>query len=219
MATRSLGTLTLDLIAKIGGFTQGMDQASRVADKRMREIERRANAFGRTIGSSIRSAGAQFLAFAGVSLTIGAAFEKVKGAIDLADETRDLSIRLGVSTEALSTLRYAAEQTGTDMDVLGKGMKILAKNAADAANPLSSQAKIFDALGISVNDSAGNLKQLDVLIPEIATKFAGNSTSWSPGPRTSLRTATTRRPQQKASPVRSATWPMRSAASGSWPIR
>jgi hypothetical protein len=173
MATRSLGTLTLDLIAKIGGFTQGMDQASRVADKRMREIERRANAFGRTIGSSIRSAGAQFLAFAGVSLTIGAAFDKIKGAIDLADETRDLSIRLGVSTEAISTLRYAAEQTGTDMDVLAKGMKILAKNAADAINPTSSQAKVFNALGISVTDAAGNLKQLDTLIPEIATKFAG----------------------------------------------
>ena len=29
MASRSLGTLTLDLIAKIGGFQQGMDQASR----------------------------------------------------------------------------------------------------------------------------------------------------------------------------------------------
>lgn len=29
MATRSLGTLTLDLIAKVGGFTAGMDKARR----------------------------------------------------------------------------------------------------------------------------------------------------------------------------------------------
>lgn len=38
MAARSLGTLTLDLVAKIGGFTQGMDAAARSADKRSREI-------------------------------------------------------------------------------------------------------------------------------------------------------------------------------------
>ena len=38
MATRSLGTLTLDLIARIGGFEQGMDKAGRVTEKRMKEL-------------------------------------------------------------------------------------------------------------------------------------------------------------------------------------
>ena len=39
MASRSLGTLVIDLVAKIGGFEQGMDKAARTADKRMTEIE------------------------------------------------------------------------------------------------------------------------------------------------------------------------------------
>lgn len=39
MSNRSLGTLTLDLIAKIGGFEQGMDQAARTADRRMKDVE------------------------------------------------------------------------------------------------------------------------------------------------------------------------------------
>lgn len=38
MANRSLGTLTWDLIVKIGGFERGLDQAARAADKRTREI-------------------------------------------------------------------------------------------------------------------------------------------------------------------------------------
>lgn len=38
MAARSLGTLTLDLVAKIGGFTEGLDRAGRAADKKSREI-------------------------------------------------------------------------------------------------------------------------------------------------------------------------------------
>lgn len=37
---RSLGRLTLDLVAKIGGFTQGLSQAERVAQDRARRIER-----------------------------------------------------------------------------------------------------------------------------------------------------------------------------------
>lgn len=172
MATRSLGTLTLDLILKMGGFTQGMDQAARQTDKRMREIEKRANAFGRSIGASLRSAGAEFIAFAGVTLSVGVALQKFKGAIDLADETRDLSIRLGTSTETLSAFGYAATQTGTDMETLGKGLKVLAKNAADSLNPTSEQAKVFDALGVKVTDAEGKLRDLGEMVPEIADKFA-----------------------------------------------
>lgn len=42
MATRSLGTLTLDLIAKIGGFVAGMTEAERQADKSQRSIAAKA---------------------------------------------------------------------------------------------------------------------------------------------------------------------------------
>src|SRR5690606_26770389 len=38
MAGKSLGVLTLDLVARIGGFTQGMDSAARTADKKSKEI-------------------------------------------------------------------------------------------------------------------------------------------------------------------------------------
>lgn len=162
MASRGLGTLTLDLIAKIGGFEAGMDKAARHADKRMREIERRANAFGRALGTGIAVAGGIIVA----GLTAA-----TKAAIDQADAMRDLSIRTGVSTETLSAYGYAAKQTGTDVDALGRGLKILAKNAADALNPTSEQAKVLDALGINVTDATGKLKNLDQLVPEIANKF------------------------------------------------
>lgn len=42
MATKSLGTLTLDLIAKIGGFTGPMDRAARNAEKNAKQMERAA---------------------------------------------------------------------------------------------------------------------------------------------------------------------------------
>lgn len=49
MSSRSLGTLTYDLIAKIGGFVQGMTEAERVADRKTREMERKAKARAKAI--------------------------------------------------------------------------------------------------------------------------------------------------------------------------
>ncbi len=51
MATRSLGQLTIDLIAKIAGFEQGLERAARVADKRMKQIEASAKSAGLAIGA------------------------------------------------------------------------------------------------------------------------------------------------------------------------
>jgi len=40
MASRSLGTLTLDMLVKMGGFVQGMNQAQRVTDQRTKEMQK-----------------------------------------------------------------------------------------------------------------------------------------------------------------------------------
>lgn len=162
MASRSLGSLTLDLILKYGGFEQGMDRASRTAEKRMREIEARAKKFGTFIGGAL-AAGATAAAAGLVAAT--------KSAIDYADHLNDLNQRLGISAEALSGWAYAAQQTGTDIDALGKGLKILAKNMAEALDPKSQQAGLFKALGVEVKDAHGNLRDLESVLPEIASKF------------------------------------------------
>jgi hypothetical protein len=53
MATNSLGTLTLDLIAKIGGFTAPLDKAERHADRRMRDIQKNAEKTGQFVQKAI----------------------------------------------------------------------------------------------------------------------------------------------------------------------
>lgn len=165
--TSSLGRLTLDLVLKAGAFTAGMTAAERQANKSLSAIEKRAYKFGETLGKGLK------IGAAAATVALGALALAVGKAIDNADQIRDLSIRLGTSTETLSAFGYAASQTGTDLDALGRGMKILAKNAADAIKPTSEQARIFDALGISVTDVTGKLKDQSVLIPEIADAFKG----------------------------------------------
>jgi len=162
MANRGLGTLTLNLIAKIGGFTGPLSQAERELDKRSRAMQKRAQQFGKQIGTALG---------VGIATAATVAIAGLKTAIDRMDEMRDASIRLGVGVETLSAFGYAAQQTGTDIDDLGKGLKILAKNAADALNPKTSQSKLFEALNVSVKDAQGNLRDLDDLIPDIADRF------------------------------------------------
>ena len=63
MASRSLGTLTLDVIAKVGGFVGGMDKAERSSAKWRKEVERNATAVGAAIGTAVVAGVAALAAF------------------------------------------------------------------------------------------------------------------------------------------------------------
>lgn len=148
------GSIIIDLLMKTGSF----ETDSKRAEKRLREIEKTAKQVGVVIGTALSTAAIGLTAL-------------VKSAIDSADATRDLSIRVGVSTEVLSAYGFAASQTGTDIETLAKGLKVLAKNTADGLNPTNEYAKVFDALGIKLTDNAGKLRKLGDLLPEIADRF------------------------------------------------
>lgn len=112
------------------------------------------------------------LAGLGVSLTLGAFAALVKGAIDSADELNKLSQKIGISVESLSTLQFAAQLSDVGLDTLKTGLKGLSANLTEARSGLGEGAALFQALGISVEDTAGNLKSSDTILLEIADRFA-----------------------------------------------
>ncbi len=112
------------------------------------------------------------LAGLGVSLTLGAFAALVKGAIDSADELNKLSQKIGISVEALSTLQFAAQLSDVGLDTLKTGLKGLSANVTEARAGLGEGAALFQALSISVDDTAGNLKSSDTILLEIADRFA-----------------------------------------------
>lgn len=153
----------------MANFESDMGRAARIAEKNFRQIERDGKKMHDQMVRDAKRIGVAI--GTGLTVAAGAITAMTKSAIDNADAMRDMSIRVGVSTETLSAYNYAATQTGTNMESLGKGLKILAKNAADAINPTNEYAKVFDALGIKVTDSGGKLRSLSELIPEIADRF------------------------------------------------
>lgn len=66
----------------------------------------------------------------------------------------DFSDQVDISTEALTALGRGARQDGTDFDVLRKGLLKFRSTLGDAMNGSKSAQKVFEDLGLSVNDLA-----------------------------------------------------------------
>lgn len=165
MASRSLGTLTLDLVARVGGFTSGMTQAERAADKSLSAIEKRAYQFGQALGSGIKLAAGAALA----GITALAAGLKVT--IDDLDELSKSAQKVGITTEELSKLAYAGELADVSLETLVGSLGKLTKAQAAALDTGSKTAEVFDALGIAVKDADGNLRSSSAVLGDFAQRF------------------------------------------------
>jgi hypothetical protein len=165
MASRSLGTLTLDLIARVGGFEQGMDKAARSAEKNLSAIEKRAYQFGQALGSALKVGAG--LAAAG----LGAVALAVKNTIDGLDELSKSAQKAGVSTEEFSKLAYAGELADVSIETLVGSLGKLTKAQAAALDETSKTAEVFDALGIAVKNADGSLRSSSDVLGDFADKF------------------------------------------------
>ena len=164
MASRSLGSLTIDLIAKIGGFEQGMDRAARAADKRMKEIERSAKIAGAAIGAAL-------------VVGAGVVTSQIRKTIDSMDELSKAAARANLPTEEFSKLAYAGDLADVAIQDLQSSMGRLAKAQADAQKATSQQARIFDTLGIATKDAEGNLRNTYDVFLDFADAFKRNQGS------------------------------------------
>lgn len=163
-SSRSIGSLTVDLLLKYAGFEQGLDKAARTAKAKSKEIET-----GFT--SAFKSVGAAVSGFVAGLATVQSAIAGFNTAVDAADRLDELSARYDISTEKLSALGYAAKMTGGDLESLAGVIPKFSKNVAEAADASSKMGETFAALGVSVKDSNGNLRTFEDLLPEIADKF------------------------------------------------
>src|SRR3990170_3944932 len=161
----NLGQLTLDIVARIGGFTGPLDQAARQSKKTADDISQNIGKL-KSVFMNIFPAAAAAASVAGIT-----AF--VKSTIDAADHMEKLSQSAGVSVETLSTMGYAAKFSGIDIEKLADGYKKLSKSMSETASGTGEAKKAFDVLGISVKNSDGSLKSSEQVMLELADKFAG----------------------------------------------
>lgn len=157
MATRSLGTLTLDLIARLGGFEAGMDKAARVSEQRLKKIKDNAEKVGKAIG-------------VGFAAGVTGLTAIIKHSLDAADDMSKLARSTGLTSEALSQLQYAADLSG--VEDLGGTLNKFNKNIGEAKRGTLDQAQAFAALGVEVVDANGQIRSTEDILNDTADAFS-----------------------------------------------
>lgn len=148
----ALGELVVKLSANVAEFTGAMDKAAYMSEKRMDAMVKAANQAGAAMGAALVAAA-------------GSVAVAMKLAVDEMDKLGESAQKLGVTTEALSTLEYIAGMSGVSVESLHGAINKLNKAIAEG-DPA------FMAMGVSVRDAGGELKTADVILKEMAGKFA-----------------------------------------------
>jgi len=134
------------LLVKIGTDTKQMERGLTSARGKMKAFTGQVQKMGRG------------MAIAGAAIT-GAIGLMVKGFVQAGDEVHKMSLRTGVSTEALGELKYAAELGGTSIGVIEKAIKKMASTLGEAKKGTKTYTDALALIGLEVKD-------LDSLNPE-----------------------------------------------------
>ncbi|HDY7026271.1 TPA: phage tail tape measure protein [Klebsiella pneumoniae] len=149
MAGKSLGTLTIDLIARTGGFVQGMDKAERSSQKWRDNVKKDAAA----VGASLSAVGT---AAAAAAIGVGAAgIALVKNTSEQITATDRWAKSLKMSTQDLLSWQFAAEKAGLTGDNIADIFKDINDKVGDAVlNKSGEAAQALDTLGLSAEKLA-----------------------------------------------------------------
>lgn len=148
MATRSLGQLTLDVIAKVGGFVSGMTQAERSADKWRKEVERSAQKVGTAIGAAT---------VAGITALTAMAI----GTVKTAEEVTNLASVANSSTTEFQKYAAGAKLVGIEQDKLADIFKDVNDKVGDFLNTGGGGlADFFTNIAPKVGITADNFRNL-----------------------------------------------------------
>ncbi|HHS9906761.1 TPA: phage tail tape measure protein [Klebsiella pneumoniae] len=138
MAGKSLGTLTIDLVAKVGGFVSGMDKAERASAKWSKQVQddvAKSSAALAGIGAAAIAAG----------LAVGASgFQLLKSTSRQIAETDRWAKSLQLSTQELLAWQFAAEKAGVSGDQMADIFKDIGDKIGDAV--LNKSGEAVDAL-------------------------------------------------------------------------
>lgn len=151
----ALGSITVDLLLRTGSFATSTKQA----EKSLQGLKTSAIGMGKAIHTAIAAAAAS------------APIVALKETINAMDDMSKAAQKVGITTEEFSKLNYAAGLADVSMEALVGSLGKLTKAQGDALKSTSEQAKVFDALGISIKNSDGSLRDSTDVLADFADRF------------------------------------------------
>lgn len=160
--------------AEVDNFKKGLDEATKQTktfSEQVKENSKKADENIKNMGKATVDA-AKVMA-AGIGAATAALGSMVKSSIETADNIDKMSQKIGISRQAYQEWSYIAGQCGVEVDVFKNGVKTLTTQMDAAAKGTKSSQEAFDALGLSVTDASGNLKNQETMMEEAIAALAG----------------------------------------------
>lgn len=149
--SNNLGTLTLDLVAQMGGWVDGFTQAERATKAETRKMQRSI----KEVEKSVKSMGDTLRNVAGLiglTLTVSAFDNWIRGSVQAAASAGVFAEKIGLTTEELTTFRYIAVQTGSDIQSLDSSMLRLNSRLGAAVSGGGPAANTLKNLGLNAKE-------------------------------------------------------------------
>lgn len=154
----TIGTITVDLLAKTGSFETDVNRAAKLAEKRAKEIDAAFARLGVGIGLGLTAAG-------GAAVLLG------KNAIDQLAALDDAAQKTGASVENLSKIQQSTMAFNHNFGDVETAISRLAKGMATVDDESNKTNKALAALGISAKDAGGNLRDPSEVMIDIAKRL------------------------------------------------
>lgn len=151
------------VVVEITTDNEGLDKGTKEAADKVDKTSKQMTASLDKVGKALAVAGAAVVGALGLAL---------KSAMDYASDMEKVSIITGVATEQLSKLGYAAYQVDVPMEAVSTGLRIMTRTMYDSTKGSQDAADAYAALGISVTDSNGNLRDANDVLLDVADRFS-----------------------------------------------
>lgn len=156
--------VSFDLVANVDGFKRGTAEA----EAALKSLSRSFNEPSAALDAVAKKSDVATAAFSRMGLAIGAAnaltaremLQFGKRVIDTADALNDMSTRTGVSIKELAGLKLIAEQSGTSLDIVARGLQRLNITMGEAQNGSKAATAALQRLGVTARDPQEAFYQL-----------------------------------------------------------
>lgn len=153
------GSILIDSAEAQASISKTGEKAEGIASKLGKGIQTAAK-WGAGIAAGATAAGAAIM---GVATKAAAA----------TDDIDKMSQKIGISREAYQEMAFAMSQSGTDVSLLQSGVKTLTNQMQSAAEGGKTASAAFEALGLSIYDSNGQLKSQEEMMFEAMSALQG----------------------------------------------
>lgn len=145
--------------------TEKMKKGTKEAGEAMKDAGDKSKTFGDMLKANLTAEAIKAVGKA--IIDVGKEiFNLGKEAAAYADDVLTLSTKFGVSTDKIQEFKYMAELTDTSLETITGSMTKLTNNMQTASKGSGDAYEAFKALGVSITDSNGQLRNSEVVFNE-----------------------------------------------------